>query len=127
MLMYYPEDKEISLTYYYNYDDKMSISSSVVLCADGEVYYCLSMPGQSVYGMKELAPKNFGNGSGSLRFDEYSGASQYRAQLESAAETYAVVTLLMFDRWMDELFPGMSISDFGFVNLNYEAYGFNVN
>lgn len=126
MLMYYPEDKEICLAYYYNYDDKLGISSDIVLSEDGTVYYVLSMPEQSIYGMEELNPKNFGDGGDSIRFDEFSGAAQYRAQLESAAETYAVLTLLMFDLWLDELFPGMAISDFGFVNLNYEVYGFKM-
>lgn len=124
MVMYYPEDKAIYLRYYYA--GAVTVSSDIMLFEDGMVAYGLGMPQYSVYGLEELTPKGFGDGGDTIRFDEYSGSATYRSELESVAATYAVVTLYMFDMWLNELFPGMSVSDFGFVNLNYEAYGFGL-
>lgn len=126
MAAYYPEEKSIYLSYYYS--DAATLYSDIVLCEDGTVIYGLGMPEYSVYGLTTLTPRGFGDGIGdTIKFDEYSGPTVEQFELESIATTYAVATLYMFDVWLDDLIPGMSVSDFGFVDLNYEAFGMITN
>lgn len=122
MVMYYPEDKSIYLRCYM-YSSSMSMLSDIGIFEDGTVLVGIGIPTYSIYGSSEIDPEDFGDGKNdTIKFDTYSGATASQKQLESVAPSYAVLTLALFDLWLNDLIPGMSVSDFGFVNLNLAAY-----
>ena len=119
----YPADAELYLRYYYS-NGTQSVSVDICIAEQSEdITVVIGMPGLSVYGYATIDPYDFGDGrNDAIKFDTFNGPAAYKSELEAVAPTSVVGTLLMMDMWLDELIPGMAVSDFGFVNLDYSAY-----
>ncbi len=125
MIMYYPSEECVYLRFY-NVKTPVLLLDIGITAEPGTVSAHITMPEYYVAGSGTIKPKDFGDGvGGRITFDEFTGSSSNKTQLEAAAPTSFVGMLYMFDVWLGNLIPGMSISDFGFINMNYEAYGLN--
>ena len=70
------------------------------------------------------SPATFGDGKDdSLKFDEYTGDAGIRQIYEIMASKLLIALLYEFDMWFRYEIPEVEATDFGFVKLDYDAYG----
>lgn len=124
LMMYYPNKDYILLRYVTKANSVLMVD--IRLDAEpGEVTVSLQLPSLGIYGEDTIDPEGFGDGKrDTIKFEKYEGLSTYKSDLEKTAPQAIVPVLVLFDYAIQQKLPALSISDFGFVDLDPVAYGF---
>lgn len=119
---YYPALDELYFSYAY-VNDVTTVYVSISLFKDGTVEYSINVPAANVSGRGNITPKTF-TGSGKITFEEFVGAPAIKSQLAELVPTSLVSLLYAMDKMiLPSMIPGIAVSDFGFVKVDYSLIG----
>ena len=123
LIMYYPSTDSVCARVATN----AGILADLLLSKNGDVTYYIEMRQVNAYGICKINPKTYGNGKNDeIKFDQYSGSQVYKSALEQASPSLVMALIMVLDNWAAELVPGMNASDFGFIAVDYSAYGIDI-
>lgn len=124
LIMYYPSADMIIL----RYCDSSTTPIILDIWLDDnpdKVSLSIAVPALGVSGKSTFSPAGFGDGKrDSITFDEYNGPAANKSQMEDSAMKLSIPVLLFMDYIIQNKLPELAISDFGFVDLDYAAYGY---
>ncbi len=124
---------------YYPKSDKLCLRATSVLLPDymevvltresestgKRVDFVMNYSTYSIHAAANIkSPGTFGDGKDdSLKFDEYTGDAGIKQIYEIMAPKLFIAVLYEFDMWFRYEIPEVEATDFGFVKLDYDAYG----
>ncbi|MBQ6893165.1 MAG: serine protease, partial [Clostridia bacterium] len=125
-ISYYPKGDNVVMSLI-GTQETTSMLVAIIFEKSGDVSYVITMPNLNVIGVGPLTPKSFGKSAKAMTFSSYEGIPTVKSELEKLAPTVLAAMIYSFDKGvLPTIIPGMDMTDFGFVNMNYELFGLSV-